>query len=88
MSSIKPILVEIRCAQQDQRARGGNPCASFSNGNAIGEGRTLHDASRAAQNRARAARWKQRQVSTNGTYRALVCPACSALLDKDKAATR
>jgi hypothetical protein len=81
MAGIEPVFIELQCAQQDERARGKAPCASRSNGNVQASDRTATRAYDKARRQADLAGWKLKEVTTNGRFRAMVCPACVALME-------
>lgn len=81
---IEPVVVELQCAQQDERARGKAPCASRSNRNIIASDRNAGAAYAKARNKALLAGWRQKEVTTNGRFRAMVCPACVAMMEGDQ----
>lgn len=83
-NAISPIIVEIHCAQQDERARGKTPCASRANANIIAADRTHTQAYATAKRKALNAGWKVMEVRTNGRFRGLVCPSCFALMKGDR----
>lgn len=84
MTGINPVLVELHCAQQDERARGKAPCASRVNANIVAHGRTATEASDRAKRAAREAGWKLKEVATNGRFRALVCATCASIMENDQ----
>ena len=85
---IEPVIVELHCAQQDERSRGKTPCASRSNANVVGQGRDFRDARFRAEGRAKLAGWALKEVRTNGRFRGFVCPACLTFMEADKEAAK
>ena len=81
---IRPVIIELHCAQQHERANGRDACASRSNRNIVAAGRFVTDASARARGAAALAGWRVREVTTNGRFRGYVCPACCKLMDADK----